>query len=207
MAAKPILSPDLLLQAYAQGVFPMAEERDAGRVRFYRPDPRAIVPLDDGFRVRRSLAKRVRNGGFVVRFDSAFEAVIDGCRDPRPYEDGTWINEAIRDGFVALHGRGFAHSVEAWRGDRLVGGLYGLAMGGAFFGESMFSRERDASQVCLVRLVERLRAGGFVLLDSQLQNRHMEQFGTEEISAAAYERRLAAALRVEADWAAIDCRE
>ena len=198
----PPVTPELLLHAYAGGVFPMGEDGEAEEVGFYRPDPRALVPLDGGFRVRRSLAKRVRNGGFEVRADTAFERVIDACaQDPRGGE-GTWINRPIRDAFVALHRLGFAHSVEAWRGGELVGGLYGLTLGGAFFGESMFSREKDASQVCLVRLVERLRAGGFVLLDSQYTNPHMAQFGLEEIPAAAYERRLAAALRVEAQWVA-----
>ncbi len=194
------LDPETLLHAYASGVFPMAPDRESGEVGFYRPDPRAQVPLDDRFRVRRSLAKRVRNGGFEVHADTAFVEVIDACALPRTEDTGTWINAAIRDAFVALHRAGFAHSVEAWRGGRLVGGLYGLALGGAFFGESMFSREKDASQVCLVRLVERLRDGGFVLLDSQYSNPHMDQFGIEEISAAAYERRLARALPVKARW-------
>ena len=199
----PTLSPQLLLNAYASGVFPMARDREAEEVGFYRPDPRAVLPLDGRFRVRRSLAKRVRNAGFEVRSDEAFEEVIDACARPRPGEEGTWINAAIRDAFVGLHRLGFAHSVEAWRGERLVGGLYGLALGGAFFGESMFSRERDASQVCLVHLVERLRAGGYVLLDSQYSNPHMDQFGPLEIPASAYERRLAEALRVQGRWGAI----
>ena len=194
------LTPEMLLHAYASGVFPMAPDRDSDEVGFYRPDPRAQVPLDDRFRVRRSLAKRVRNGGFEIRTDTAFEEVIDACSQPRIEDTGTWINAAIRDAFVDLHRDGFAHSVEAWRDGRLVGGLYGLALSGAFFGESMFSREKDASQVCLVALVERLRAGGFVLLDSQYSNPHMDQFGIEEISAAAYERRLERALTVPAQW-------
>lgn len=196
----PPITPELLLHAYAQGVFPMGEGLDGEEVRFYRPDPRALVPLDGRFRVRRSLAKRARNAGFEVRSDAAFERVVDACAQAPRGGEGTWINRPIRDAFVGLHRLGFAHSVEAWRGPELVGGLYGLAMGGAFFGESMFSREKDASQVCLVRLVERLRAGGFVLLDSQYANPHMAQFGLEEIPAAAYERRLGAALRVRAAW-------
>lgn len=194
------LSPELLLHAYASGVFPMASSRNEPGVDFYRPDPRALLPLDSRFHVRRSLAKRVRNGGFELRTDTAFEAVIDACAAPRDQEKDSWINGPIRDGFVALHRMGFAHSVEAWRKQTLLGGLYGLALGGAFFGESMFSRERDASQVCLVSLVQRLRAGGFVLLDSQYANPHIAQFGLEEVSADAYEKRLQKALAVRARW-------
>ncbi|BAM04973.1 leucyl/phenylalanyl-tRNA--protein transferase [Phycisphaera mikurensis] len=196
----PALTPELLLRAYASGVFPMASETSAGAVGFYAADPRAILPLDGGFRVRRSLAKRVRNGGFEVTADADFAAVVDACAAPRRGSPGTWINAAIRDAFVGLHRLGHAHSVEARRGGELVGGLYGLALGGAFFGESMFSRCPDASQVCLVRLVERLRAGGFVLLDSQYHNPHLMQFGMQEIPAAEYQRRLSAALEVDGRW-------
>lgn len=197
--AAPV-TPEMILHAYASGVFPMAPDRNSLEVGFYRPDPRALVPLGSNFHVRRSLAKRVRNAGFEIRADTAFEPVIDACAAPRAREHETWINRPIRDAFVALHKMGFAHSLEAWRGRRLVGGLYGLVLGGAFFGESMFSVERDASQVCLVSLVDRLRAGGFVLLDTQYANPHMTQFGLQILSAAAYERRLAAALPVRANW-------
>jgi leucyl/phenylalanyl-tRNA---protein transferase len=189
------LSPDLLIAAYCQGVFPMAG--DDGVVRFYEPDPRAIIPLDT-FHVPRRLARTVRNGGFEIRADTSFRAVVEACAAPRP-GGGAWINEEIIEAYTALHELGVAHSVEAWRGGELVGGLYGVAIAGLFAGESMFSRERDASKVALVHLVERLRSGGFVLLDTQfVVGPHMLQFGTLEIPRAEYHRRLAAALRVEA---------
>ena len=202
------LTVDLMLAAYSQGAFPMAESADSPTVGFYRPDPRGIMPLDDRFRVRRSLAKRVRNGGFDIRVNAAFNDVVEACAAPRPETaggmkvaeadgtpSGTWINPAIRRVFGELHDAGFAHSVETWRSGRLVGGLYGLSLGGAFFGESMFSREKDASQVALVALVQRLRSRGFTLLDTQFNNPHIAQFGVQEIPAAEYERRLRVALR------------
>jgi leucyl/phenylalanyl-tRNA--protein transferase len=189
------LTPELLISAYCQGVFPMAG--DDGVVRFYEPDPRAIIPLD-AFHVPRRLARTARNGDLEIRVDSAFRRVIEECAAPRP-GGGTWINQEIIDAYTELHARGFAHSVEAWRGGELVGGLYGVAIRGLFAGESMFSRERDASKVALVHLVERLRRGGFTLLDTQfVVGPHMLQFGTVEIPRAEYHRRLVAALRVEA---------
>ena len=189
------LTPDLLISAYCQGVFPMAG--DDGVVRFYEPDPRAIIPLD-AFHVPRRLARTVRRGGLEIRADTAFRRVVEACAAPRP-GGGTWINEEIIEAYTALHELGFAHSVEAWRDGALVGGLYGVAVRGLFAGESMFSRERDASKVALVHLVERLRRGGFTLLDTQfVTGTHMLQFGTVEIPRAEYHRRLAQALRVEA---------
>ncbi|HWQ14965.1 MAG TPA: leucyl/phenylalanyl-tRNA--protein transferase [Roseiflexaceae bacterium] len=192
------LTPDLLLSAYCQGVFPMADER--GRIGFYDPDPRAIIPLDS-FHVPRRLARTVRSGAFEIRVDTQFRRVVEECAAPAPGRETTWISAEIVAAYTALHELGFAHSVEAWRDGRLVGGLYGVAVRGLFAGESMFSRERDASKVALVHLVERLRRGGFVLLDTQfVVGPHMLQFGTVEIPRAEYRRRLAAALRVAAEF-------
>jgi len=201
------LTPELLLRAYAAGAFPMARSRASKEVAFFSPDPRAVLPLRPdrgdgrgGFKVRRSLAKRVRNGPFEVTSDRAFERVIDACAQPRAYAEDTWINRPIREAFLALHAAGIAHSVEAWADGDLVGGLYGAAIGGAFFGESMFSAVRDASQVCLVRLVERLRVRGFALLDVQFTNPHLEQFGVQEIPREAYLERLQRAIATDATW-------
>lgn len=191
------LTPELLLVAYAQGIFPMAH--DDGRIYLYDPDPRAILPLE-AFHVPRSLARRVRSGRFTVRVDSAFRAVIEACAAPAAGRESTWISAEIIDLYTQLHHMGFAHSVEAWQGDYLVGGLYGVALGGLFAGESMFSRVTDASKVALVHLVERLRAGGFVLLDTQFRTDHLARFGAVEISRVEYQKRLAAALRVEASF-------
>jgi leucyl/phenylalanyl-tRNA--protein transferase len=192
------LTPALLISAYCQGVFPMADER--GRIGFYDPDPRAIIPLD-AFHVPRRLARTVRNGGFEIRVDTQFRRVVEECAAPAPGRQSTWISDEILAAYSALHAQGIAHSVEAWRAGRLVGGLYGVALRGLFAGESMFSHERDASKVALVHLVERLRLGGFVLLDTQfVVGPHMLQFGTIEIPRGEYRRRLAAALQVEAHF-------
>ena len=188
----PPISPELIVAAYGQGIFPMADER--GRIGWYSPDPRAIFPLES-FHVPRSLRKTLRRTPFEIRVNADFEGVMRGCAD----RDATWINEAIVENYVALHRRGLAHSVEAWQEDRLVGGLYGVSLGGAFMGESMFSRVADASKICLVHLVERLRARGFVLLDSQMPTEHLQRFGQVLIPRDEYLRRLAAAL-------ALDCR-
>ena len=198
-SAFPPLTADLLLHAYRNGIFPMADPDEADRIYWFAPDPRAILPLD-AFHVPRTLAKLVRRERFEVRVDTAFAAVIRACAAPRKGDSRTWISEEIIEAFADLHRRGFGHSVECWDNDALVGGLYGVAIGGAFFGESMFHRVRDASKVALVHLVRRLRAGGFTLLDVQFQTPHLAQFGTVEISRAAYERRLARALRVRATW-------
>jgi len=188
------LTPDMLIAGYCQGFFPMAD--DDGEIGWYDPHPRAIIPLD-AFHISKRLARRVRNGGFEIRVDYDFRAVMTACAEPRPNR-GDWISSEMIDAYTALHRLGFAHSVETWRGGRLVGGLYGVAIRGLFAGESMFSRETDASKVALVHLVDRLRRGGYTLLDSQyIGSAHMLQFGTIEIPRAEYKRRLAEALMVE----------
>jgi leucyl/phenylalanyl-tRNA--protein transferase len=190
------LDPNLLLAAYCQGIFPMGGPD--GEIRWYDPNPRAIIPLDEAFHVPSRLARTVRNGPFEVRADTRFRAVMEACAEPG--REGSWITSELTESYVALHEAGFAHSVEAWRDGALVGGLYGVAIGGLFAGESMFSRERDASKVALVHLVERLRRGGFVLLDTLFLTEHLARFGACEISRAEYRRRLAAALRVDASF-------
>lgn len=197
------LTPDLLVTAYRSGVFPMADRH--GRIGWYAPDPRAVLPLD-AFHVPKTLAKTVRQGRFEVVADRDFEAVVRACAAPGPGRDETWISEDIVEAYTDLHRLGAAHSVECWREGRFVGGLYGVALGGAFFGESMVSLERDASKVALVHLVGRLQAGGFVLLDTQMSTPHLERFGVVEVPRAEYERRLAHALTVPADWHALDRR-
>ncbi|MER3419401.1 MAG: leucyl/phenylalanyl-tRNA--protein transferase [Chloroflexota bacterium] len=190
-AAPQALTPDLLVRAYCVGFFPMADSR-RGHIRWYSPDPRAVIPLDT-FHVPRSLRRTMRRGRFDVRVNRAFGAVIRACAD-RPE---TWISDEIVRAYEDLHALGLAHSVETWQEERLVGGLYGVALGGAFFGESMFSRVTDASKVALVALVERLRARGFTLLDTQFLTPHLARFGAVEIARAEYLRRLAAALEQE----------
>jgi leucyl/phenylalanyl-tRNA---protein transferase len=190
------LTPDLLLQAYAIGIFPMAESADDPDIFWVDPEQRGILPLDS-FHVARKLRRTVRHDVFEVRCDTAFEAVVRSCAQATETRPKTWINEEIVRLYAALFRRGAAHSVETWHGGRLVGGLYGVALGSAFFGESMFSRATDASKVALVHLAARLRAGGFVLLDTQFVTEHLEQFGAVEIPRAEYRRRLAAALRIQ----------
>jgi leucyl/phenylalanyl-tRNA---protein transferase len=187
------IPPDLLLKAYASGVFPMAESAADPEVFWVRPETRGIIPLD-GFHVSRSLRKVVRQRRFEIRFDSDFDGVIDGCAESRTGRDSTWINQPIREAYGELFRRGNCHTVEAWREGKLVGGLYGVSLGRAFFGESMFSRERDASKVCLVHLVERLIARGFVLLDTQFTTEHLKSFGAVDVPRASYERLLATAV-------------
>jgi leucyl/phenylalanyl-tRNA--protein transferase len=190
---------DDLIACYRQGVFPMADARQDERVFLVEPAKRGIFVLDQ-FHVSRRLARTLRGGGFEVRYDTAFAAVIEACASPRPGRMETWINASIERLCLELFARGFAHSVETWRGGQLVGGLYGIALGGAFFGESMFSIERDASKVALVRLVERLRAGGFTLLDAQFMTDHLRRFGAVEVSKGDYRRRLKSALAVSAEF-------
>lgn len=187
------LTADLLLHAYAQGIFPMARSRDSKVLDWIDPDPRGILPLET-FHLPRSLGKALRKAPFDVRVDTAFRAVMEGCAEPGPDREDTWINPQIADLFVTLHDRGLTHCVECWRGDRLVGGLYGLALGGAFFGESMFSRETDASKIALVHLVALLKSAGFTLLDTQFVTAHLARFGACEIPRREYQRRLRAAL-------------
>jgi leucyl/phenylalanyl-tRNA---protein transferase len=192
------LTPDLLIEAYCSGIFPMAGED--GVIRWYDPQPRAIIPLDQ-FRTTSRLARTVRSGRFEVRADTSFRRVAELCAEPGADRETTWISGEIVDAYTEMHRLGFAHSVEAWRDGQLVGGLYGVAIRGLFAGESMFSRERDASKVCLVHLVDRLRRGGYALLDTQfIVGDHMLQFGTIEIPRSEYRRRLAHALRIEATW-------
>lgn len=195
------LTPDLLLHAYRQGLFPMADPYD-GRVYWYAPDPRGVLPLDDRFHVPKTLARLVRRAPFEVVADRAFEQVVRACARPALGREETWISDEIAQALVALHRLGYAHSVECWREGTLVGGLYGIAIGGAFFGESMFSAVRDASKVALVHLTERLRRGGFVLHDVQYVTPHLARFGAYAVPRRQYECRLAAALAVEADWGA-----
>lgn len=197
--SKTVLTPELLLSAYAQGIFPMADAR--GDIGWYEPIRRAIIPLDERFHVPRRLARTVRTGVYTVTFDTAFADVIEACAAPAPGRETTWISPEIIHAYTELHRLGYAHSVECWRDGQLAGGLYGVALGGLFAGESMFHRMRDASKVALVHLVERLRRGGFVLLDSQfLTGTHMLQFGAIEIPCAEYHRLLRQALTVPAAW-------
>jgi leucyl/phenylalanyl-tRNA--protein transferase len=194
-----VIEPELLVSAYASGWFPMAV--DGGEIRWFSPDPRGIIPLD-GFTVPRRLARVWRQGRFRITVDAAFVEVMRSCAEIErdPDDPGTWITDEIVESYAALHRRGLAHSVEAWRDDRLVGGLYGVALGGAFFGESMFHRETDASKIALMALVERLNARGYVLLDTQWTTPHLEQFGATEIPRREYLRRLERALRVDATF-------
>jgi leucyl/phenylalanyl-tRNA--protein transferase len=184
------LSTEILEACYRAGAFPM--EDGYGRTGFYRSDPRSILEFDS-LHVSKSLARVIRKGTYEVRFDQDFEAVIRACADRRD----TWINAEIIRAFIQLHGAGKAHSVEAYREDELVGGLYGVALGAAFMGESMFSRMRDASKVCLVYLVERLKERGYVLLDCQIQNEHLARLGATEIPEREYLERLDHALRLD----------
>jgi leucyl/phenylalanyl-tRNA--protein transferase len=190
---------DDLIACYERGVFPMADARQDRRLFLVEPTRRGVLPLD-GLQISRRLARTVRSDAFEVRIDTAFKAVIEACAAPAPGRRETWINHTIEDLCLELFARGVAHSVEAWREDRLVGGLYGIALGGAFFGESMFSVERDASKVALVHLVGRLRAGGFRLLDTQFVTQHLLRFGAIEIDKMEYRGRLNLALATPADF-------
>jgi leucyl/phenylalanyl-tRNA--protein transferase len=191
------LSPDLLLRAYAAGLFPMAESAEDPDLFWIDPDPRGVLPLDR-FHLPRRLKRTLRSGQYGVRVDTAFDAVMRGCAEPTEMRPKTWINEEIFRLYGALYEQGYAHSVEAWRAGELVGGLYGVALRGVFFGESMFSRSPDASKVALVHLVARLVKGGFRLLDTQFVTDHLRRFGAVEIPRADYHRQLERALGVEA---------
>jgi len=194
------VTPDLVLRAYAAGVFPMAESRGSERMYWLDPALRGVLPLDDGFHLPRRLKRTALSARFEVTADRDFAGVIRGCAEPAPGRTDTWINDEIEWLFCELHRRGRAHSVEAWIDGRLVGGLYGVALGGAFFGESMFSRVADASKVALVHLVARLRLCGFVLCDTQFLTAHLARFGAVEIPKAEYRLRLAGALERPARW-------
>lgn len=191
------IATDTLLRAYASGVFPMAESASDPEVFWVRPETRGIIPLD-GFHVPKSLRKAIRQGRFEIRVDSDFEAVIDACAEERAERQSTWINRPIREAYTALFKIGHCHSVEAWREGKLVGGLYGVSLGGIFFGESMFSKATDASKVCLVRLVERLRERGFTLLDTQFTTEHLKRFGAVDVPRKKYEKMLEEALKGDA---------
>ncbi len=187
------ITPDILLRAYAAGIFPMAESADDPSLHWVEPQKRGIIPLN-GFHVNSRLLRLVRQERYRVVVDHDFPAVIDACAEPRQEDGATWINRPIRRLYGALFDQGFCHTVEVYDGDVLVGGLYGIALGAAFFGESMFHRARDCSKVALVHLVARLRAGGYTLLDTQFVTAHLQQFGAVEIPRKMYRTQLDAAL-------------
>ncbi len=193
------ITPDLMLRAYRAGLFPMAESRQGDRLYWLDPEQRGVLPLR-GFHLPRRLARTVLSGAYRVTADADFPGVLAGCAEPAAGREDTWINPEIERLFTALHRMGHAHSVEVWQDDALVGGLYGVALGGAFFGESMFSRARDASKVALVQLVARLRLCGFTLLDTQFLTGHLAQFGCEEVPRTSYKRALSAAAEAPAHW-------
>jgi leucyl/phenylalanyl-tRNA--protein transferase len=195
----PGFTADDLIECYRRGVFPMADAREDERLFLVDPTLRGIIPLD-AFHVPRRLARTIRSGQYEIRIDTAFAQVIQGCAAPGRGRMETWINHTIETLCLKLFARGLAHSVETWADGRLVGGLYGIAQGGAFFGESMFSVTRDASKVALAHLVGRLRAGGFTLLDTQFMTEHLRTFGAIEIPRAEYRRRLRSALKAAADF-------
>jgi leucyl/phenylalanyl-tRNA--protein transferase len=197
MARQLEITPDLLIRAYAAGVFPMAESRGRAKIFWVDPDWRGVIPLD-GLHVGRSLRKKIRRKQFDMRCDTAFREMVRLCGEPAPDRPDTWINAEIEAAYTELFRHGFAHSVECWLDDRLVGGLYGVSIGGAFFGESMVSRAPDASKIALVHLVIRLRAGGFTLLDTQFLTDHLARMGATEIPRAEYHEQLADALQIEA---------
>ncbi|MBC7281527.1 leucyl/phenylalanyl-tRNA--protein transferase [Hoeflea sp.] len=183
--ACPRITPELLLRAYASGLFPMADSADDPDLFWVEPELRGVLPLD-AFHIPKRLARTVRQAPFEIRFDTAFDEVLAACAQSVGNRPSTWINSTIAELYGSLHRLGHAHSVEAWRDGKLVGGLYGVSMRRAFFGESMFSRETDASKVCLVHLVERLRERGFVLLDTQFTTEHLKRFGAIDIPRADY---------------------
>ncbi|SIR06544.1 MULTISPECIES: leucyl/phenylalanyl-tRNA--protein transferase [unclassified Bosea (in: a-proteobacteria)] len=195
----PAITPEIMLRAYAAGIFPMAETADDPNLFWVEPELRGTMPLD-GFHLASRLARTVRSDRFEIRVDSDFAGVIAACAEERPDRPETWINSRIREIFGELHRLGHAHSIESWREGQLVGGLYGLSLGAAFFGESMFHRETDASKVALVHLVARLRRGGYRLLDTQFQTGHLARFGTLEIPRDAYRVKLAEALEETGNW-------
>jgi leucyl/phenylalanyl-tRNA--protein transferase len=194
----PEITPDLVLQAYSIGLFPMAENAEKDHLFWVDPEARGIFPLD-GLIVSRSLAKTVRSERFEIRIDSDFDAVIDGCATSSPERGQTWINGPIRRLYRALFERGDVHTVEAWSDGALAGGLYGVSLGAAFFGESMFHKSRDASKVALVHLVARLRRGGFRLLDTQFVTPHLESLGAVEVPRVKYKGLLEDAVSASAD--------
>ena len=193
------LSPELILKAYACGVFPMAERKNDPSVFWVDPDFRGVIPLDE-FHLPRRLARTVRSGKFQISVDHSFDRVIRKCAERTPRRAESWINDGIVEVYNELHRSGNAHSVECWAGKELVGGLYGVSLGAAFFGESMFNRQRDASKVALVHLVERLRAGGYTLLDTQFVTEHLTGFGAIEVPRGTYLEQLRTALERQATF-------
>jgi leucyl/phenylalanyl-tRNA---protein transferase len=193
------IDPELLLRAYATGVFPMAEEADNPEIFWVRPEKRGVLPFEN-FHVSHSLRKTVRQGRFDIRYDTDFAGVIAGCASGSGERARTWINGPIREAYGKLFDLGYCHTVEAWRDGNLVGGLYGIALGSAFFGESMFSRERDASKVCLVHLVSHLIERNFTLLDTQFTTNHLETFGAVEVPRRQYQKMLENALAQPAEF-------
>jgi leucyl/phenylalanyl-tRNA--protein transferase len=199
----PQLNPDLLLRAYSAGIFPMAEGRTSDELYWVEPRRRGVIPIE-GFHLSRSLAKLLRQERFALTANRAFRDVMLGCAAPSRGREDTWINEDILNAYGQLHERGHAHSVECWLDGALAGGLYGVHIGGAFFGESMFTRARDASKAAMAHLIARLRIGGFRLLDTQFLTEHLASLGAVEIPRAAYRAQLASALSFDADFAALD---
>jgi len=192
-SSPPAITPEILLRAYAAGLFPMAESADDPDIYWVQPQLRGVIPLED-FHISRSLAKAIRAKPFDIRFDTAFDDVIEACAQSTEGRPTTWINPLILLLYKELHRMGYTHSVEAWEGDTLVGGLYGVSLGSAFFGESMFSRRTNASKICLVALVERLKANAFTLLDTQFTTEHLKTFGAIDVPRKQYEKLLAEAM-------------
>lgn len=201
------LTPDLVIRAYRAGIFPMAEDQSSEDVFWVSPHMRGILPLDERFHVSRSLRKTMRRADIDIRVDTDFERTIEGCATEGTERDSTWINPAIRRVYSELFARDVCHTVEVWSGGEMVGGLYGLSIGGAFFGESMFHTATDASKIALAHLVERLRAGGYTLLDTQFINPHLQTFGGYEIPRTDYEVLLAEALQHCGRWRALDLKD
>ena len=193
------ITPQVLLKAYTCGIFPMAESADDPQLYWIEPQARGGLPLD-AVRVPKRLQRTIRQQPYVIRIDTDFDGVIAGCAAPRPGRRTTWINDRIRKLYRELHQLGYCHTVEAWHQGRLVGGLYGVALGGAFFGESMFSEMRDASKITLIYLCARLIYGGFVLLDTQFVTDHLRQFGTIEVDRSEFHRQLDEALTIQGDF-------
>ena len=196
-------TPELILRAYQAGIFPMAEDAEAEDLFWVSPQLRGVIPLDQAH-ISRSLRKTLRNHPYSVRVDTSFAETIEGCARYGTERDTTWINATIRDLYGELFRRGYVHTVEVWDGATMVGGLYGVSIGAAFFGESMFHRKTDCSKIAMAHLLERLKAGGYRLLDTQFVTDHLRTFGGIEIPREDYELRLAEALSHEADWSAID---
>jgi leucyl/phenylalanyl-tRNA--protein transferase len=190
------ITPDLLLRAYASGLFPMADSADDPELFWVEPEVRGVLPLDR-FHVPRRLQRTIRKAPFEIRINTAFDQVVTGCAESVENRPSTWINSTIAELYGSLHRLGHAHSVEAWKGEELVGGLYGVSLRRAFFGESMFSRATDASKICLVHLVERLKTRGFALLDTQFTTEHLQRFGVIEVPREDYAVMLARALEGE----------